>query len=133
MSNFILGEWREGKVRPIPGNTPRNRLVSRGISLLWSICDDSYDTTRFPLIQRTYRARGMRFQGMAESFTPMWLKAKPKTKPKPGPTTSRRSAPTQVEERDGSDRALLIVCDEFRPAIPRSGWSPPEPVSASPT
>ena len=30
------------------------------------------------------------------------------------------------------ERALPIVHDEFRPAIPRSGWSPPEPVSASP-
>src|SRR5271165_7009428 len=28
--------------------------------------------------------------------------------------------------------ALPIVCDEFRPGIPRSGWSPPEPVFASP-
>jgi len=31
------------------------------------------------------------------------------------------------------EHALSIVRDEFRPAIPRSGWSPPEPVSASPT
>src|ERR1041384_7446319 len=40
---------------------------------------------------------------MAESFTPMWLKSKSKskTKPEPGSTASRRSAPTQVEERDG--------------------------------
>src|ERR1051325_23934 len=42
---------------------------------------------------------------MAESFTPMWLKSKSKskekTKPEPAPTASRRSAPTQVEERDG--------------------------------
>jgi hypothetical protein len=44
----ILGEWREGKVRPIPGNAPRNRPVSRGISLLWSICDDPFPATRFP-------------------------------------------------------------------------------------
>src|SRR5271166_3935451 len=28
--------------------------------------------------------------------------------------------------------ALPIVRDEFRPGIPRSGWSPPEPVFASP-
>jgi hypothetical protein len=27
------------------------------------------------------------------------------------------------------ERALPIVRDEFRPAIPRSGWSPPEPPS----
>ena len=34
--------------------------------------------------------------------------------------------------REGTARALLIVRDEFRPAIPRSGCSPAEPVSASP-
>ena len=27
-----LRRWREGKVRPIPGNSPHDRLVSRGIS-----------------------------------------------------------------------------------------------------
>jgi len=49
---FFLGEWRAGKVRPIPGNAPHGRPVSRVISCpLWSICDDSCDTTRFPLIQ----------------------------------------------------------------------------------
>jgi hypothetical protein len=30
--SFVLGEWREGKVRPIPGNAPRDRPVSRVIS-----------------------------------------------------------------------------------------------------
>jgi hypothetical protein len=45
----ILGEWREGKVRPIPGNAPHARPVSRGIFSLWSICDDPYPATRFPL------------------------------------------------------------------------------------
>jgi hypothetical protein len=29
------------------------------------------------------------------------------------------------------EHALSIVCDEFRPVISRSGWSPPEPASAS--
>src|ERR1700747_2577197 len=38
---------------------------------------------------------------MAESFTPMWFKSKSKTNPEPGSTASRRSAPTQVEERGG--------------------------------
>jgi hypothetical protein len=39
---------------------------------------------------------------------------------------------TQVKERAGRITPL-IVRDEFRPAIPRSGCSPAEPVSASPT
>jgi hypothetical protein len=29
---FVLGEWREGKVRPVPENAPHGRLVSRGLS-----------------------------------------------------------------------------------------------------
>ena len=28
---LVLGEWRESKVRPIPGNAPHDRPVSRGI------------------------------------------------------------------------------------------------------
>jgi hypothetical protein len=44
----VLGEWQEGKVRPLPGNAPRNRLVSRRGLLLWSICDDPFLATRFP-------------------------------------------------------------------------------------
>jgi hypothetical protein len=44
----ILGEWREGKVRPIPGNAPHDRLVSRGIVSPRSICDDPFSATRFP-------------------------------------------------------------------------------------
>src|SRR4051794_26492923 len=47
----MLGEWREGKVRPELGNTPRNRPVSRGILMLWSICDDPFVATRFPQLQ----------------------------------------------------------------------------------
>jgi hypothetical protein len=47
--SFILGEWREDKVRPLQGNAPHDRLVSRGISCsLWSICDDLFPATRFP-------------------------------------------------------------------------------------
>jgi hypothetical protein len=50
--NFVLGEWRGGKVRPIPGNAPHDRPVSRGIACsLWSICDDPFDATRFPQLQ----------------------------------------------------------------------------------
>ena len=30
--SFVLGEWRAGKVRPVPGNPPHGRPVSRVIS-----------------------------------------------------------------------------------------------------
>ena len=44
---LILGEWRKGKVRPIPGNAPHGRPVSRGIVSSKSIGDDSLGATRF--------------------------------------------------------------------------------------
>jgi hypothetical protein len=99
--NSILGEWREGKVRPISGNAPHGRPVSRVISCpLWSICDDSCDTTRFPLIQRTRRSSRRAFFKASRNLS-VRCGFKPKTNPEPGPTASRRSAPTQVEERVG--------------------------------
>ena len=58
-----------------------------------------------------------------------------KTKPpQPGggvpPPVGRPPSPSPRMRR--KERILLIVRDEFRPAIPRSGCSPAEPVSASP-
>jgi carboxypeptidase family protein len=45
----------------------------------------------------------------------------------------RRSAPSPGKRNaPGGSRSFSSSADEFRPAIPRSGWSPPEPVSASP-
>jgi hypothetical protein len=96
--NLILGEWRKGKVRPIPGNAPHDRPVSRGMISSKSICDDSLRTTRFPQLQRTRR-------GPRRAFFEAWRNLSPrcgfKTKPEPGSTASRRSAPTQVEEHAG--------------------------------
>ena len=48
MNCSVLGEWREGKVRPLPGNAPHDRLVSRAIVSPKSICDDPFPATRFP-------------------------------------------------------------------------------------
>jgi hypothetical protein len=47
----ILGEWRKGKVRPIQGNAPHDRLVSRGVISPRNICDDPFHATRFPQLQ----------------------------------------------------------------------------------
>jgi hypothetical protein len=63
----------------------------------------------------------MRFSGMAESIGPMWSKQN-QTLGR-GPTASRWSAPSPGKRTRREDRALLIVRDEFRPAIPRSGCS----------
>src|SRR5438270_5881225 len=48
-------------------------------------------------------------------------------------TASRWSAPKPSQRTLREElHVLLIVRDEFRPAIPRSGCTPAEPVSASP-
>ena len=95
---LVLGEWRESKVRPIPGNVPHDRPVSRGIVSSKSICDDSLRTTRFP--QRHRKRRSPR-RAFFEAWRNLSVRCGSKTKPEPGSTASRRSAPTQVEERVG--------------------------------
>jgi len=100
----ILGEWREGKVRPILGNAPRNRLVSRECPMLWSICDDPFP----PLDSRsltdpTGRPVGV-FSGMAESI---WSDGGFKTKTLARDhTASRWSAPSQSQRTRREDHAL---------------------------
>ena len=45
-------KWREGKVRPLPGDSPHDRPVSRGISFtFWRICDDAFSATAFAQLQ----------------------------------------------------------------------------------
>ena len=63
LMNSFLGEWREGKVRPIQGNAPHDRPVSRGMISPKGIYDDSFVTTRFPQLSKNYnfRAPDMRF------------------------------------------------------------------------
>src|SRR5947208_13593544 len=77
----ILGEWREDKVRPLQGNAPRHRPVSRGISCsLWSICDDLFPATRFPQLSIPgARYAFLRHGGIYRSDV-----ARPKTKPGAG-------------------------------------------------
>ena len=95
---LILGEWRKGKVRPVPGNAPHDRPVSRGIISSKSICDDSLRTTRFPQLQRTRRGPRRAF---FEAWRNLSVRCGHKTKPEPESPASRRSAPTQVEEHAG--------------------------------
>ena len=72
--NLVLGEWREGKVRPIPGKAPHGRPVSRGISYpLWSLCDDPFDTTRFPLLTKIPGPSVCVFQAWRNLSGPMWF------------------------------------------------------------
>jgi hypothetical protein len=74
---------------------------------------------------------GMAHYRSDESIGPMSLENKTQ---QPGggvpPPVGRPPSPSKRTRR--KERALLIVRDEFRPAIPRSGCSPALPVSASP-
>src|SRR3954468_3625774 len=82
----ILGEWAEGKVPPLLGNTPRTRPVSRGILMLWSICDDPFVATRFPQLQVLPGPSVGVFKARRNLSGPMgFSKPTPKTKPKPTP------------------------------------------------
>jgi hypothetical protein len=63
---------REGKVRPLPGNSPHDRPVSRVISLsLKRVCDDPFSAPSFPRIP----ARSVCvFQAWRNLSGPMWSK-----------------------------------------------------------
>ena len=113
------GKWREGKVRPIPGNSPHDRLVSRGIfhrqGELATI--PSPPLPSGATINIILRRLSMRFPGRAESIGPMWFKTKKQSQNQiPGrePTASRWSAPSPGKRTRREDHALLIVRDEFR-------------------
>jgi hypothetical protein len=82
-------------------------------------------------------ALGRRFQGMAESIWSDRVSKQTKTNSKPTPGSGPYRLPLvgpgpREKNAPGGSRSFASSADEFRPAIPRSGWSPPEPVSASP-
>ena len=104
----ILGEWREGKVRPIPGNAPHARPVSRGIFSLWSICDDPYPATRFPQ-QLVPGARYAFFKASRNLSGPMGFQNQNQIQnqlPGRDHTTSRWSAPSPGKRTRREDHAL---------------------------
>jgi hypothetical protein len=98
----ILGEWRKGKVRPIPGNAPHDRPVSR--RFLTSLKEHLRRSLRrhsIPAAQTTHDIAFSRHGGIYRSDV---AKVKVKTQnqsPEMRPTNSRRSAPTPGEERVG--------------------------------
>ena len=100
----LLGEWCEGKVRPVPGNTPRTRPVSRGILMLWSICDDPFGATRFPLLQLLLPgpSAGV-FKAWRNLSGPMGFQNQNLGRDQ---TASRRSAPSPGQRTRREDHAL---------------------------
>jgi hypothetical protein len=98
--NLILGEWREGKVRPLPGNAPHGRLVSRGLFSSRSICDDPFRATRFPQLQRLIPGPSV---CVFEAWRNLSVRCGgPKTKPGGGTNRLPLVGPvTQAKERAG--------------------------------
>ena len=99
---WVCRKWREGRIRPIPGNALHDRPVSRGIGSSKRVCDPSCRATAWLRLQRTIpRPSVCVFSGMAESFGPMWFLT---SKPNPGsetvPPPAGRSR-AQVKERAG--------------------------------
>jgi hypothetical protein len=109
MSGSILGEWREGKVRPMPGNTPHDRPVSRGLCSLWSICDDPFDATRFPqLLSTTPDVRYAFSEAWRNLSGPMGFKNQNRNQPlSRDPAASRWSAPNPGQRTRREDHALF--------------------------
>jgi hypothetical protein len=103
--NFVLGEWREGKVRPVPGDAPHDRLVSRGISYsFWSICDDPFDATRFPQRTKIPEPAVCVFEAWRNLSGPMWFQDQNQTLGR-SRAASRRSAPSPGSRTCREDHA----------------------------
>jgi hypothetical protein len=112
-----LRRWREGKVRPIPGNSPPAQPVSRGVCSLRRVCDDPFSATPFTAGAKNYTGRPVCvLEGMAESIGPM--RSNHNQTLGRDRAASRRAAPNPGRRTRREDHALLIVRDEFRPAIP---------------
>jgi hypothetical protein len=104
-----LRRWREGKVRPIPGNSPHDRLVSRGTSSsLKENLRRSLPRHRVP--QRLGIIPGGRYafsQAWRNLSGPMWSsQTKIKTKPGPSRAASRRSVSSPGKRTRREEHAL---------------------------
>jgi hypothetical protein len=103
------GRWREGKVRPIPGNSPHDRLVSRGILSSRRICDDAFSATVLPWLQRTILgAQYAFFKAWRNLSGPMWSQNQKQTQNQTlgrDRAASRRSAPIPGSRTRREDHA----------------------------
>jgi hypothetical protein len=113
-------KWRESKVRPIPGNSPHDRPVSRGISFsFWRICDDPFPTTPFPQPQRAILRRPVCvFKAWRNLSGPMWFQTQNQTlgwsraasrwsAPSPGSRTCREDHAPSHRPQMSSGRLFL--------------------------
>ena len=99
-------KWREGKVRPLPGNSPHDRPVSRGISFsFWRICDDPFPATPFLQRQPSILRRPVCvFKAWRNLSGPMWFQSQNQTLGRDR-AASRRSAPGPGKRTRREDHA----------------------------
>ena len=113
-------EWRQGKVRPIQGNSPHDRPVSRGISFtFWRICDDPFRATPFSQRRRTILKRSAcAFKALRNLSGPMWFQNQNQTlgrdraasrwsAPSPGSRTCREDHAPSHRPQMSSGRLFL--------------------------
>jgi hypothetical protein len=87
-------EWRESKVRPVLGNSPHDRPVSRGYSSSRRICDDAFSATVLSGLHRTILGTQYAFSQAWQNLSgPMWYAKQNQTLGR-NRATSRRSAPS---------------------------------------
>ena len=96
--SFILGEWREGKVRPVPGNAPHDRQASRKIVSPKSVCDDPLHTTRFPQLHELPGPSAGVFKAWRNLSVRCGFKNQPRAGNQPPPANWSRP---EAEERAG--------------------------------
>ena len=112
-------KWREGKVRPLQGNSPHDRPVSRGmIPSSRRICDDPFPATLFPR-QRTilrhsvcvfeaWRNLSGPMRSQNQNQTPGWDRAASRwSAPSPGSRTCREDHAPSHRPQMSSDRLFL--------------------------
>jgi hypothetical protein len=124
----ILGEWREGKVRPVPGNAPHDRPVSRGIISPRSICDDPFLATRFPQQLQILPGPSVGvFKAWRNLSGPMWV-SKKEPNPGTGPGHLPLAGPSPGKERAGrialslSHRPQMSSGRLFLDRVARQQW-----------
>jgi hypothetical protein len=105
-----LRRWREGKVRPIPGNPPHDRPVSRGISSSFQeSLRRSLPHHLAPQLHRIILGAQYAFSKAWRNLSgPMWSIQKQKQNQTPGRSraASRRSAPSLGRRTRREDHAL---------------------------
>jgi hypothetical protein len=95
-------KWREVKRRPVPGNSPNDRIL-RGpdCNRPKRVCADSFPATLLPQPPRIEETPGLRFSRHAESIGPMWSQNQNRLNLGPSCRLPLVGARAPVKERDG--------------------------------